>query len=357
MNNYKVIDLFSGCGGSALGFKQADFYISVAVDNNKIACESFKLNFSDCNVINEKIEFLSGKDLLKAGKLKNGDDVVIIACPPCQGFSSARRVNQRLEDPRNQLVLELIRIIGEIKPIGFIIENVPGLAGSTGKLLLNKVLKEIESFGYKYKYNIVDAADYGVPQHRKRLVVIGLMGDKEPAFPIPTHHNPDMPNILLPPWKTVRNTISTLPPINAGETSINDPLHKSASLSERNMQRIKITEHDGGSRLTWPRQMWDKCHIDKKGHTDVYGRMKWDSPSPAITGGCTMYSKGRYGHPEQDRAISLREAAKLQTFTDDFRFAGNFGQISDQIGNAVPATLAKIIAETILNDISYIKRL
>jgi DNA (cytosine-5)-methyltransferase 1 len=350
---YKLIDLFSGCGGSALGFKNMGFDVKVAVDIDKSASKSFELNFPECKVITDSIVGLSGKDLMKAGKLTKKDEIVLIACPPCQGFSSARRYDQRKNDPRNKLVYEVVRIIRDIKPVAFVMENVPGLASGAGKVILDDVLIEIGDLGYKIKYEVIDTANYGVPEHRKRVVILGTKGKKEITFPPATHGDPSKQNSKLLPWKTVRETISDLPKINAGETYKTDKYHHSASLAEINFKRIKNTPHDGGSRSSWPEELILECHRNKKGHSDVYGRMKWDSPSPAITGGCAMISKGRYGHPEQNRAISLREAARLQTFPDDFIFYGNFSEVAKQIGNAVPPKLGEVTAKAILESIEY----
>lgn len=350
-----VIDLFSGCGGSALGFQQADFSIKVAVDIDKGASASFKANFPDCIVFPSDITYLSGRELLKAGGFKNGKEVVLIACPPCQGFSSARRNSQRLTDPRNKLIYEFLRIVEEIKPLAFVLENVPGLATGIGKPLFLLILQKLHELGYQTVYDVVNAADYGVPQKRKRLVLIGTNNPNiRLAFPPKTNTDPSVSD-ELPAWITVKDVIKNLPPIKAGEKHSGDPLHASASLAKINLKRIKNTPHDGGDRTSWPEELVLKCHKGKIGHKDVYGRMKWNSPSPTMTGGCGMISKGRFGHPEQDRAISLREAARLQTFPDTFKFMGNFGQIAEQIGNAVPPLLAKRAADALLKSLEELE--
>lgn len=346
-----VIDLFSGCGGSALGFNQAGFPIKVAVDIDKNASESFKVNFPDCAVFTSDITYLSGKELLKAGGFKSGKEVVLIACPPCQGFSTARRNSQRLTDPRNKLIYEFLRIVEEMKPRAFVLENVPGLAKGIGKPLFVQILQRLNELGYQTVYDVVNTADYGVPQRRKRLVLMGTNDlDIRLSFPSRTNSDP-LKSDELPAWKTVKDTIDGLPTINAGERHQKDPMHVSASLADINIERIKNTPHDGGDRTSWPEELVLECHKNTKGHKDVYGRMKWDQPSPTMTGGCGMISKGRFGHPEQDRAISLREAARLQTFPDSFIFIGNFGEIAKQIGNAVPPLLAKRAADVLIRSI------
>jgi len=353
--NLGVIDLFSGCGGSALGFQQAGFPIKVAVDIDKHASASFKENFPTCEVIPTDISYLSGKELLNAGGFGSGDEVVLIACPPCQGFSSARRNSERLSDPRNKLIYEFLRIVEEVKPLAFVLENVPGLARGIGKPLFVQILQRLNELGYQTTYDVVNTADYGVPQRRKRLV---LMGTSNPnirlSFPAKTNMDPAKGDDL-PAWNSVREAIKDLPPISAGEKDKKDPMHVSASLADINITRLKNTPHDGGDRMSWPDELILDCHRNTQGHKDVYGRMKWDYPSPTMTGGCGMISKGRYGHPEQDRAISLREAARLQTFPDTFKFLGNFGEIAKQIGNAVPPLLAKRAADALLQSLEELE--
>lgn len=345
MNNLKIVDLFSGCGGSALGFRNQGFQISVAVDIDRAASESFKVNFPEAFVFTEDISKLSGKKIMNAGKINNGNEVVLIACPPCQGFSSARRKSERKADPRNKLIYEFLRVVKEIRPIAFVMENVPGLAKGIGKQFFDDILDELHNLGYQTEHEIVNAADYGIPQRRKRLLLLGI-NKKYGTINFPKKTN-SQKSTELEPWVSVRSAISDLPKISAGEKSISDQMHTSAHLSEKNLKRIMSTPRNGGSRNSWPEELILECHKNSNGYKDVYGRMKWDEPSPTITGGCAMLSKGRYGHPEQNRAISLREAARLQTFPDSFIFMGNFGNIAKQIGNAVPTLLAERAAKEI----------
>lgn len=353
---FKVIDLFSGCGGSAKGFQQAGFDIRVAVDINKKAGQSFRLNFPDAEVFDDGgIQERTGSELLRAAGAKNGDEIVIIACPPCQGFSTARRNSQRITEPRNSLIEEFTRIVEEIKPAAFVMENVPGLVTGIGRPLFLKEKEKLEKLGYTLSESkIVNAADYGVPQRRKRLVLVGIKGRKKPlSFPSVTNCNPNDKNSNLPVWVTVKEIISHLPLLKAGEKDSNDSLHIASNLADINLHRISQTPHDGGGRDSWPENLILECHKKLNGYKDVYGRMKWHEPAPTITAGCVMISKGRFGHPEQDRAISLREAALLQTFPEDYKFVGSTGEIASQIGNAVPPLLAKHIAEFLnemLND-------
>lgn len=361
-NGYSIIDLFSGSGGSARGFKDAGFSIRGFVEIDKTARSSFRQNFPETiEAIPGDITKLKGPALKHFLKQLDVDkkETIILACPPCQGFSSARRKSQRDTDSRNELIFEFVRLVKEIQPMAFVMENVPGLANGIGKTFFEKTLEELKRAGYiNLWHDILEVADFGVPERRKRLVVIGLK-DRTIALSGPslTHRNPNKPENCLPIWKSVKEQIGDLPPIKAGKQYSDDPLHKAAGLSPLNLERMAFTPHDGGSRTSWPYRLWLECHKKLReklltGYTDIYGRMKWDFPSPTITGGCAMISKGRYGHPEQNRAISLREAARLQTFPDNFIFEGNFGEIAKQIGNAVPPLFAQKIAESLLTAIN-----
>lgn len=360
MNEFYIIDLFSGCGGSAWGFREAGFAIKGFVEIDGIACNSFRENFPEATeAIPGDITKLRGQklDYFRQKLNIDKDKTIILACPPCQGFSNARRRNQRISDSRNMLIFDFVQLVKKIHPIAFVMENVPGLATGVGKPLFEKTLEKLKKIGYKnFWCDVLEVADFGVPQRRKRLVLIGTRNHNiKLSKPLQTNQNPDIQTAHFPKWKTVKEEISDLPLIKAGEKNPKDPLHKSAGLSDLNLKRIRQTPENGGSRNSWPLNLWLKCHKESSGYTDVYGRMRWDAPSPTITGGCTMISKGRYGHPEQDRAISLREAARLQTFPDFFIFKGNFGQTAAQIGNAVPPLFAQRIAESLLKALNKLE--
>lgn len=353
-----VIDLFSGSGGSARGFKDAGFSIRGFVEIDKTSSISFKHNFPEAiEAMPGDITQLKGLALKRFLKQLDIDknETIILACPPCQGFSSARRKNQRTTDQRNKLIFEFVRLVKKIQPIVFVMENVPGLAKGIGHGIFEEAINKLSDMGYNMtEPKVLEVADYGVPQKRKRLVVMGTrLNGLALRLPASTHRNPDKKNDPMPEWKTVKDVISDLPRISAGEKKSSDPLHICAHLSKINMARMKQTPKNGGSRTSWPEQLWLECHkklreLEIKGYMDIYGRMRWDTPSPTITGGCAMISKGRFGHPRQNRAISLREAARLQTFPDSFIFEGNFGEIARQIGNAVPPLFAQKIAESLL---------
>lgn len=346
MNQLTAIDLFSGCGGSAWGFREAGFKIKAAIDIDDWSLKTYIRNHPDTNVIKGDIRNISGRELLEAAGLKKEELTVLLACPPCQGFSSARSKSLSY-DPRNELVYEFVRLVKELRPKMIAMENVPGLSRGIGLEIFSDVVAQLHEVGYATVNDVLNASDLGIPQNRKRVILLGTrLKNIKLKLPEPTHGSEDK----LIPKVTVGDIIANLPPISKGEKHVSDPMHVSANLSEINLKRLKITPHNGGGWKNWPEKLRLECHKKGNGgHSDVYGRMKWNEPSPTLTRGCTSISKGRFGHPEQNRAISLREAARLQSFPDTYIFEGAFTNISKQIGNAVPPLLAEKIAETIID--------
>lgn len=345
-----AIDLFSGCGGVTSGLKKAGIDVRAAVEINDIAVETYKENNSEVAVIRKDIRDVSGDELKKIAQISEREMLLLVACPPCQGFSTIRRGGEN--DERNQLVFEYLRLVKEIKPEFILMENVAGMSKGKGKKTFQKAYKELETY-YECIYDILNAADYGVPQTRRRLVLHGIRKDifetwKDKGLkvdlPKQTHINPShkQENCELHEWKKA-NVILGLPVIQAGETCVQDNVynHVSNRMAEINIKRIQYIRKHGGNRICLPEELALSCHKGKSGHTDVYGIMDMNKPSPTITGGCMHYSKGRFGHPYQDRALSAREAARLQSFDDSYIFHGNNSQIALQIGNAVPVELAK----------------
>jgi len=218
------------------------------------------------------------------------------------------------------------------------LENVPGLAKVPGYSSYRRFCTILQRYNYQYCTGILDAKNYGVPQTRRRFVLIAAR-NTEPTLPDPTHG----PGLL--PYVTVQDAIRLYPEISAGETHPLIPNHRAARLSPINLTRLQHTPRNGGDRTQWPDHLWLTCHRNRaSGYTDVYGRMRWESPAPTLTCRCHSISNGRYGHPEQHRAISLREAAKLQTFDDEYIFYGTTLQhLAAQIGNAVPVRLAEAV--------------
>jgi len=197
-------------------------------------------------------------------------------------------------------------------------------------------IDELEGLGYEVVWDILHASHYGVPQRRTRFVLLASLIPGRVQLPPPTHGPKRLPVSIVQEW------ISGLPPLEAGTVDTNDADHCAMSVSEKNMQRLRATP-EGGGRDSWPAELLLDCHSRHKGHSDVYGRLAWDRPASAMTTRCLSYSNGRFGHPSEDRAISVREAACLQTFPRDFRFAGNITSRGRQIGNAVPPVLSRAI--------------
>ncbi|MDD3417324.1 MAG: DNA cytosine methyltransferase [Lachnospiraceae bacterium] len=344
-----AIDLFSGCGGVTAGLKKAGIEVRAAVEINDIAIKTYSENNKNIPVIHDDIRNVSGDCLKNIAGILEQDIFLLVACPPCQGFSSIRRGGDK--DKRNQLVFQYIRLVKELKPEFILMENVAGMSRGKGKKTFEKAYKEFEK-EYKCIYDILNAADYGVPQTRRRLVLHGIRKDVYEKWksslklelPKQTHVAPakKKKDDGLKEWIT-SSVILGLPSLKAGEVCKVEGVfnHASNSMVDTNVQRIRYIREHGGSRTCLPENLVLSCHKDKTGHTDVYGIMDMTKPAPTITGGCMHYSKGRFGHPIDDRALSAREAARLQSFDDHYIFHGNNSQMALQIGNAVPVDLAK----------------
>ena len=345
-----AIDLFAGCGGATLGFKNVGFEVVAAVEVDSIAAQTYRMNHPGVLLLEEDIRKVSPHALLRRTKLKKGNVTIILGCPPCQGFSRVRRGGP---DRRNGLVRAFAEFVVNIRPKFFILENVPGLVRGKGRRVFREALKLLVDIGYSVTYGMLNAADYGVPQRRKRAVVIGRHGGPV-SLPSPTHCSPNRIVSVenhrprLRPWVTVRETIGRLTHLSAGERDPTDLLHRAPEHSELALRRIRRIPKDGGSRSSLPNALVLDCHRDHDGHRDVYGRMRWRDVGPTITGGCDRVSKGRFTHPSQDRGITMREAALLQTFPKWYRFAGGRGAVALQIGNAVPVQFAKALARSVI---------
>ena len=240
---------------------------------------------------------------------------------------------------------QFARLVKEVRPAVIVMENVKGLARVRGNSTYSRFLKTLRKCNYAIREGVLNAKDYGVAQDRKRLVLIASR-DFEPSMPAPTH-GPGS-------HRTVREVIEHYPPINAGEEDRSVRNHVAPSLSELNLKRIRATRHDGGGWHDWRvehPELLLQCHIRiPNGYSNVYGRMQWDAPANTLTTRCTTYSSGRFGHPVQDRSISLREAAALQSFPDWYEFHGINSHIARQIGNAVPVKLAEAIGRHIMGN-------
>ena len=320
---YNAIDLFSGCGGMTEGLISAGFHVVAAVEIDNFAAETYRANHEQNGVtlFETDIRKLKSDEIRK---LLNGEPLHLLAgCPPCQGFSSLRKKNKKKssKDPRNSLILEYCRMVEELQPLCIMLENVPGIENYT---LFKRVFARLKKLGYNPQYKIVNVANYGVPQRRKRLVMTGsLLGGITIA---------DGYSRLY----TVRDYIGNMQSVD--ETT--DPVHRRyPHHSEAVMERIRLTPIDGGSRRDLPDAYTLECHRKKGvGFNDVYGRLRWDDVSSTITGGCLNPSKGRFLHPVENRCITAREAALLQTFRNDYIFPEDIPltNLALMIGNALP---------------------
>lgn len=317
-----AFDLFSGCGGLTLGLRQAGFKVIGAADIDALAVETYRANHNHVKVWETDVQSLSVSEVKTRLKLKRGELDLLAGCPPCEGFSSMRTLNgaRQIEDPRNNLVFEFLRFVRELLPKAIMMENVPGLAGDERMV---SFWKELRLLGYEGEHRVLDAADYGVPQRRRRMILLaGRFG------PLDFVRKSDG-------RVTVEHAIGTLPP--SGDSG--DPLHDIPERrSARIMDLIRSIPKDGGSRTDLAEEHQLDCHKNCNGFKDVYGRMTWRGVAPTITGGCFNPSKGRFLHPDQHRAITLREAALLQTFPEDYFFSLRRGKspAAELIGNALP---------------------
>ena len=331
----KAIDLFCGCGGLTLGLKQAGFDVVGAVEIDALAAETYRMNHSEVHVWEEDITQLNTQAAMKALKLKKGELDLVAGCPPCQGFSTMRTLNggKRIKDERNDLIFEFLRFVKDFEPKAIMMENVPGLIDDKR---FAKFCKEIESLGYVPNYGVENAADYGVPQRRRRTILLAGKGFKiDFAKPVKKK-------------ATVADAIKKMP--KAGKSG--DHLH---DMPERRtkavIERISKIPKNGGSRTDLPFEEQLDCHKKCDGFKDVYGRMAWNKQAPTITSGCTNPSKGRFLHPTQNRAITLREAALLQTFPKGYKFPKDRGKgdIALMIGNALPPRFIKMHSKRIIS--------
>lgn len=337
----KAVDIFCGAGGLTRGLLDAGIDVVAGFDRDESCRSTYEYNNPRARFIQSDIREVSPNKLRVNSRLRRFDEVLFAGCAPCQPFSSQRKGNDFRPDAT--LLSEFGRLVEAILPGFVLIENVPGIAKVRGLSTFKKFLRMLDANTYRYIYKIIDAKHYGVPQNRRRLVLLASRYP-EPSLPEPRF------GTLLRPLRTVRQAIAHFPSIAAGESHSDVPNHVAASLTELNLERIRFTPHDGGDRRSWPDHLKLECHKGQyDGHTDVYGRMSWDSPSPALTGRCHSISNGRYGHPEQDRAISLREAAAIQSFPDQYIFFGSKKHIAMQIGNAVPVKLAEQLGKHVIH--------
>ena len=350
-----VVDFFCGCGGMSYGFANTRqshraFNILLGIDIDANALKTYETNVdapSLCDDIRtiaktpQKLENAIGSNLEKLRPL------VFVGCPPCQGFSAHRRKDER-DDPRNNLSIAFAEICGFFKPDVIVIENVKEILCGRFASYFTKARQRLERHGYRINADILDFSHYGVPQKRHRAVVIGSY-----------RRTIELPRAILDDQSTVtvRQAIGHLNPISSGESDPEDPHHRAPKHIDRILELIRKIPKDGGDRRHLDQSEQLKCHnrVDKSetpGFTDVYGRLRWDIPSVTITAKSSTPSCGRFLHPEQDRNISVREAALLQGFPHSFDFKGPFANQYRQIGEAVPPKFARALAWAVLDHFS-----
>jgi len=341
-----VADIFAGCGGGSIGFRQVGFEVVGAVEIDGDAAAAYAANVG-VKPLRRDIREVTGRDLLERTGVGAGELTLLFGCPPCQSFTILRRgaAESELDGVRNSLPGEYVRLVDELRPRHIAFENVPGMVDGRWRHRFDELLSDLVKLGYRCRWNVLDAADYGVPQRRRRVVVVGSRL-VEPTLPVASHAASGEGG--LQSHRTVRDAIGRLRPLGPGEADPGDSLHRARRHCELALRRLRAVP-EGGGRMNLPPELQLACHQGHPGHYDIYGRMWWDRVAPTLTSGCTNVTKGRFGHPEQDRAITLREALLLQGFPDSATLSGvNTDTMALQVGNAVPPPLAAAVGHTVL---------
>ena len=329
-----AVELFAGAGGTSQGLADAGFRVLAAIENDPAAAATLRLNHAGMEVLEGDIREICPKSLQELLSLNPGELTLLAACPPCQGFSTLGRGDP--DDSRNDLVAEIWRFAREFRPAAVLIENVAGFGRDSRSAQL---FRQLRAIGYSVRSWIVDARDFGVPQHRRRLIAIAVRDLN--AVKLPEDLREALPSEFPTQAEPADVAMAAAGPIDIGT----DPLHATRPLSEIALERIRNIP-PGGSHRDLPEHLRLACHerlrrAGKGGATSPYGRIREGEPSPTMTTRCTTVSCGRFVHPREDRAISLREAALLQTFPPDYAFTGTHPAIERQVGNALPVRLAQ----------------
>lgn len=338
-----AIDLFAGAGGFSLAATDLNIRILAAVEHDKWAQETYTLNF-----IKHKRKYrprlygditeLKPEDIMAETDLRRGQLDILMGGPPCQGFSTHRINNAGVDDPRNELLLHYFRFVKALLPKTFIVENVPGLLWQRHQDYLNRFTDMVSESGYiLYGPQILDAKDYGVPQNRKRVFMVGVHKSIKSIFewPEPTHFAPNTTEVKkngLPAWHSAKTVFNQ--PLEASDANAVHMQH-----SKELIEVFRSTPLNGGSRRDSNRML--PCHRKHNGHKDTYGRIDPAKPGPTMTTACINPSKGRFVHPVKHHGITVRHAARFQTFPDNFVFQGGLMAAGKQVGNAVPIELGK----------------
>lgn len=343
----KAVDFFCSGGGMSSGLQNAGIQVLAGIDWDVDCKETYEANIKGSKFIHADVFNMQESELeSEVGIKKNDDDLVLIGCSPCQYWSLIRTDKTKAKESKN-LLHEFHRFVKHFNPGYVVVENVPGILKKSEESGLNKFITELEQQGYNVHYEIVNLNQYGVPETRRRFSLIANRVTKDVVFPKPNKKKP-----------TVRDFIGThngFPAISAGHKDNTNFMHTVAGLSDVNLERLSLTPKDGGSRASWADTDLQLEAYKNKGDNihfaDTYGRMSWDKPAPTITTKFFSISNGRFAHPEEDRALSLREGATLQTFSKKYKFIGkSTSAIARMIGNAVPPLYAKKIGQSIVKN-------
>jgi DNA (cytosine-5)-methyltransferase 1 len=335
----EVVDLFCGVGALSYGLRAVGFNIVAGYDVDARCKHAFEAN-NKATFHTRDVARLTAAEIKShfSGKVPS----ILAGCAPCQPFSTYKQRYD--EDPQWSLVTKFAKLAVEVKPDFVTMENVPTLLKYRDGKVFKEFCKLLTDGGYKLNWTIAKCEEFGIPQMRRRLVVIASKRGS-PKLLKPTHSAA----------RSVRDALKSLPTLGAGEADPTDPLHIAATLSPINLRRIRASR-PGGTWKDWPKALRAPCHQKASGKTysGVYARMTWDAPSPTMTTQCYGFGNGRFGHPEQDRAITLREAAILQSFPRGYRFLPKgeqptFKEVGRWIGNAVPVDLASAIGQVIID--------
>jgi DNA (cytosine-5)-methyltransferase 1 len=332
-----AVDLFAGAGGATAGLQQAGVDVLGAVENDPFACASYKANHPDVLLKEADIRTVDPEVLRAELHLLPGELDLLKACPPCQGFSTLAKGD--IDEDRNDLVLTVAGFTRAFRPRAILLENVPGLGRDAR---LGDLISELGTEGYRFATYVLDASALGVPQRRKRLIALGVADSVDRPFPT------DLKELLPSGFDTHPTTVADAFSALRSQMEAADPLNVHRKPLGQVLARIKAIPV-GGTRFDLPPELQLKCHKDlaagrdKRSASTPYGRLRLDEAAPTMTTRCTTPACGRFIHPTEDRGITLREAAALQTFPATYHFAGNYGAIERQIGNAVPVRMAEAL--------------
>lgn len=348
MSKYTVISLFTGAGGLDLGFKKNGYEIKLCVELDEVTCKTLKRNDTCLNVVQEDIRNIPTSKLLSMADLKKGETTIVIGGPPCQPFSNIGN-RKALEDPRGALINEFLRVVNEAQPQLFLFENVPGLKSVKKGRVFKEILEAFGNIGYTCNYAVLNSADFGVPQIRKRLFIIGNRDGYVIRFPKPDHSQDGK---RLKKWVTVRNTFNKM---IEDEWDVNRSDNKGMNHSERMINKMKLIK-PGKNFHSLPMDLRPNCWKNGKHQgRDTFGRIEYDKPSLTIRTSAYNPTKGRYIHPIEHRGLTTMEMVALQTFPKDYYFEGNsIVKIGKQIGDAVPVLLSEKIAKKIKDQLTYL---